>query len=204
MARDPNQSYNYKDWAEIVGSLAYILIAQARLSEKSNTDLNQEIAALKLQAEEARMNRALTQSHLDQLLLETEEEDEMDTNRREQSEKETRKELSEKLRRCQTLLERANTELKERDIKAKACAKHVQAALVEIHELAQQRHDLKYELDIVHRELKHSYRLQSDREGETHNTKFPLTSRSASFSQSTGASALTDTGTLLVIHRLQS
>lgn len=182
-ARDPNQIYNYKDWAEIVGSLAFNLVAQARLSEKSNTDLKQEVAALKLQAKEARRNRALTQSHLDQLLLETEEEDETDTDRREQSEKETRKELNEKLRRGEALLERANTELKESDAKAKACAKHLQAALVEIHELAQQRHDLKYELDIVHRELKHSYRLQSDREGERNKTKFPLTSRSTPFSQ---------------------
>ncbi|MGL5405232.1 MAG: hypothetical protein ACRDAX_00200, partial [Propionibacteriaceae bacterium] len=72
---------NYKDWAEIVGSLAYKNVGQARLSEKSNTNLNQEVAALKLQAKEARRNQALMQSHLDQLLLETEEKDKMDTER---------------------------------------------------------------------------------------------------------------------------
>lgn len=53
MAHDLTQRYNHKEWAKIIGGLAYNLIAQAWLSEKSNVHLEQEIAVLKLQAEEA-------------------------------------------------------------------------------------------------------------------------------------------------------
>lgn len=136
-AHDPTQSYTQKELAKILGSLAHNLLDQARLSEQSNTDLAREGAALKLQAEEARRNQTVTQHRLDQLLLETEKEDETDTeqekeverlqktledlrlhaDQREQQEKDTRDKLNEQLRRGESLLERANNELKDRDVK---------------------------------------------------------------------------------------
>ncbi|XDV41673.1 hypothetical protein PO909_010492 [Leuciscus waleckii] len=87
-----------------------------------------------------------------------------ETDERLQAEKRTAKELNDKLTRGEALLERANVELKDRDAKAKACEKHLQRARAEINELVQQRQDLKYELDIVHRELKHSYKFQTSKE----------------------------------------
>ena len=157
-AHDPTQSYKHKDWAKIVGNFAHTLVAQARLNERNWTNLEQEATTLKPQAEEARRNQAHAQSRLDQLLLEThdqrgkedatdtelQEEVEklqnalsdlhLDTDQREQSEKETREELDKKLRRGEALLERAKTELKEKDTRAKACEKHLQAARAEIQE----------------------------------------------------------------------
>ncbi|XP_051965510.1 uncharacterized protein LOC127631438, partial [Xyrauchen texanus] len=152
MVHEPTQSYNHKEWTKIIGSLAHNLVAQARINEKSNLDLEQEAAALKLQAEEARRNQTKTQSQLDQLRLETEEqrkeEDETDpeqkkeverlqnalenllrdTDQREQSERTAREELDEKLQQAESLLTRAETALKDRDAKARACEKHLNMA----------------------------------------------------------------------------
>ena len=109
MARDPNQSDYYRELARIFRSLVHNLVAQARLSERSNI------------AEEAWKDQAPTQSHLDQLLLETQnqhkKEDDtdpelqkgverlhnalqdlrLDTDQREQLEREARKDLNKKL-----------------------------------------------------------------------------------------------------------
>ncbi|ROL46652.1 hypothetical protein DPX16_21111 [Anabarilius grahami] len=98
-------------------------VREALLNEKSNIHLEQEAAALKLQAKEAQKNQAHSQSHLDQLLLETQDRcgtaDETDpelqeeverlqnalaelrveTEHREQLEKESREELNGKLQR---------------------------------------------------------------------------------------------------------
>ncbi|XDV17610.1 hypothetical protein PO909_023444 [Leuciscus waleckii] len=183
ITHDPTQSYNYKDGARIVSSVAHNVVAQARLSERSNIDLEQR-------------DQARTQSRLDQLLLETqyrrEKEDATDpelqkeverlrnalqdlrlnTDQREQLERETRKELNEKLQQSDALLRRAETELKETDAKARACEKHLQKARAKIGELTLQRDELQDELDTVHAELRHSYRLQSGWNGETHITEF--------------------------------
>ncbi|XP_051574270.1 uncharacterized protein LOC127452689 [Myxocyprinus asiaticus] len=201
MAHDPTQDYSHKELAKIVGSLAHNLLGQAKLSEASISRREQEAAALKLQAEEAQRNWMRAQSQLDQLTSETQHEhrtaDEkdpelqeeverlqnaltdlrVDTARREQQEKDTREELSKKLQQAEALLRRAETELKEREARAKACEGHLQSARAEVSALAQQRDYLKEELDTVHRELTHSYRLQSDSEREMHTTEFPLTSR---------------------------
>lgn len=201
MSHDPTQDYNHKDLAKIIGSLAHNLLAQARLSEASISRLEQEAAALKLRAEEAQRDLALAQSQLDQLETETphqrramDEQDpelqeeverlrkaltdlRVDTARREQEEKDAREELSEQLHQAETLLMRAETELKERDARAKACEGHLQSARAGITALSQQRDFLKEELDIVHRELKHAYKLQSDSEREMHTTEFPITSK---------------------------
>ncbi|CAM4530039.1 unnamed protein product [Leuciscus chuanchicus] len=207
ITHDPTQSYNYKDGARIVSSVAHNVVAQARLSERSNIDLEQQAATLKLQAEEARRDQARTQSRLDQLLLETqyrrEKEDatdpelqkeverlrnalqdlRLDTDQREQLERETRKELNEKLQQSDALLRRAETELKETDAKARACEKHLQKARAKIGELTLQRDELQDELDTVHAELRHSYRLQSGWNGETHITEFLPASHPNPFSQ---------------------
>ena len=207
MAHDPTQSYPHKELARITGTLAHLLIAQARLSEKSYLDLEQEAATLRLQAEEARKHQAHTQSRLDKLLLETQDQHEkedatdpglqeevdrlqnalenlrLDTDQREHLEREAREGLEAKLRQAETLLERAEIELKERDAKAKAYENHLNMARAEIHDLTQHKNFLKDELDIVHRELKHSYRLQSEQKEETHSTEFPLASGPKPFSQ---------------------
>ncbi|XP_051741577.1 uncharacterized protein LOC127508053 [Ctenopharyngodon idella] len=201
MAHDPTQSYNHKEWAKLIGGLAHNLIAQVRLSERSNALLEQEAAALKLQAGEARRNQAQTQHHLDQLLLETQDQrgtaDEsnpelqeeverlqkalaelhLEAERKEQLGKESREELTGKLQQGETLLARAEIELKERDAKARACENHLKQARSEILALKQQRDYLRDELDTVHRELKHSYKLQGDLGGEAHFTEFLLASR---------------------------
>uniref|UniRef100_A0A8C2DC19 Peptidase A2 domain-containing protein n=1 Tax=Cyprinus carpio TaxID=7962 RepID=A0A8C2DC19_CYPCA len=207
MAHDPTQSYNYKELARILGSLVHILVTQARLSEWSNIDLEQQAATLMLQAEEAWKDQARTQSRLDQLLLETQNQPEkedatdpelqkeverlqnalqdlrLDTDQRGQLEREAQKELNEKLQQCDTLLERAKTELKERDSKARACEKHLQAARAKIDKLTLQRDELQDELDTVHAELKHSYRLQSGWNRETHTIEFLPARHSNPFSQ---------------------
>ncbi|XP_056118301.1 uncharacterized protein LOC130095569 [Rhinichthys klamathensis goyatoka] len=205
MRHDPTQSYNHKEWARIMGNLAHTLVAQARLHERHAINLEQETATLRLQVEEARRDQAKTQSRLDQLLLENEEQDEeetdseprkeveelqtalenlrLDTDQKELKERKARETLTEKLQQGEALLERANNELKERDAKAKACEKHLKAARAEINELIQQKELYKDELDAVHRELKHSYKLQSDPERGTHTTKFSPTGQSAHFSQ---------------------
>uniref|UniRef100_A0A673M5A6 Retrotransposon gag domain-containing protein n=1 Tax=Sinocyclocheilus rhinocerous TaxID=307959 RepID=A0A673M5A6_9TELE len=201
MSHDPTQDYSHKDLTKIIGPLAHNLLAQAKLGEASISRMEQEAAALKLQAEEAQRNLVLAQSQLDQLTSETQHQhrtaDEkdpelqeeverlqkaltdlrVDTTRREQWEKDTREELSEKLQRAEALLMRAETELKERDARARACEGHLQSSRAEVSALAQQRDYLKDELDTVHRELKYAYRLQSDSEREMHTTEFPLTSR---------------------------
>ncbi|ROK16071.1 hypothetical protein DPX16_22689 [Anabarilius grahami] len=171
-----------------------------RLNERSNALLEQEIAALKLQAEEARRNQAQTQHHLDQLLHKTlgqrgtaEESDpelqeeverlqkaleelHLETGRRERMEKQSREELTGKLQHGEALLARAEIELKERDAKARACENHLKQAQSEITALRQQRDYLKDEVDTVHRELKHSYKLQSDLGGDSHAMQLPRAS----------------------------
>ncbi|XP_052444185.1 uncharacterized protein LOC127985994 [Carassius gibelio] len=136
MARDPNQSDYYRELARIFGSLVPILVAQAPLSERSNI------------AEEAWKDQAPTQSHLDQLLLETqnqrEKEDDtdpelqkgverlhnalqdlrLDTDQREHLEREARKELNKKLQQGDALLKRAETELKKKKTIKPGPAKH--------------------------------------------------------------------------------
>ncbi|XP_059369561.1 uncharacterized protein LOC132107350 [Carassius carassius] len=163
MAHDPTQSDYYKELARILGSLVHILVAQARLSERSNIDLGQQAATLKFQAEEAWTDQARTQSRLDQLLLETQnqrkKEDDtdpelqkeverlhnalqdlrLDTDQRKQLEREARKELNKKLQQSDALLKRADTELKEKDYKTWACKTHLQAARAKINELTLQR-----------------------------------------------------------------
>ncbi|XP_051574280.1 uncharacterized protein LOC127452710 [Myxocyprinus asiaticus] len=170
MAHDPTQDYSHKELAKIVGSLAHNLLGQAKLSEESISRWEQEAAALKLQAEGAQRNWMHAQSQLDQLTSETQHEhrtaDEKDPELQEEQEKDTREELSKKLQQAEALLRRAETELKEREARAKACEGHLQSARAEVSALAQQRDYLKEELDTVHRELKHSYRLQSDSERE--------------------------------------
>ncbi|XP_067298521.1 tropomyosin-2-like [Pseudorasbora parva] len=197
MTHDPTQSCSNKEVAKILGSLAHVLIAQARLSEGSYANLEQDAATLKLQAEEAWRDQALALLRLDQL-LDTEKEDETDkeqrkeverlqktleelrrdADRRVQSEKDARKDLDEQLRHGESLLERANDELKDGDARAKAYAKHLQSAQAEIDELIQQRHELEDELDMVQRELRQSYKVQHYRKGETRNTNSPLFKRS--------------------------
>uniref|UniRef100_A0A8C1JI79 Uncharacterized protein n=1 Tax=Cyprinus carpio TaxID=7962 RepID=A0A8C1JI79_CYPCA len=179
MAHDPTQSYPHKELARITGTLAHLLIAQGRLSGKSYLDLEQE-------------HQAHTQSCLDKLLLETQDQHEkedatdpglqeeevdrlqnalenlrLDTDQREHLEREAREGLETKLRQAEALLERAEIELKERDAKAKAYENHLNMARAEIHDLTQHKNFLKDELDIVHRELKHSYRLQTEKGGES-------------------------------------
>ncbi|XP_052429799.1 uncharacterized protein LOC127971085 [Carassius gibelio] len=195
MARDPNQSDYYRELARIFRSLVHILVAQARLSERSNI------------AEEAWKDQAPTQSHLDQLLLETqnqlEKEDDtdpelqtgverlhnalqdlrLDTDQREQLEREARKELNKKLQQGDALLKRAETELKEKDYKTWACKTHLQAAQAKFNKLTLQRDELQDELDTVHTELRQSHRLQSGWIGETHPTKFLPGRHSNPFSQ---------------------
>ncbi|XP_052413623.1 uncharacterized protein LOC127958695 [Carassius gibelio] len=207
MAHDPTQSDYYKELARILRSLVHILIAQAQLSERSNIDLEQQAATLKLQAEEAWKDQSRTQSRLDQLLLETqnqhEKEDDtdpklqkkveklhnalqdlrLDTDQREQLEREARKELNKKLQQGDALLKIAETELKERDYKTWAYKTHLQAARAKINELTLQRDELQDELDTVHTELKDSDRLQSGWIGETHTTKFLQARHSNLFSQ---------------------
>ncbi|XP_052404248.1 uncharacterized protein LOC127950896 [Carassius gibelio] len=201
LSHDPTKDYSHKDLTKIIGSLAHNILAQAKLSEASISRMEQEAAALKLQAEEAQRNLVLAQSQLDQLTSQTQHQhrtaDEKDPELqeeierlqkaltdlgvdkacREQNEKGTIEELSEKLQQTEALLRRAETELKERDARVKACEGHLQSSRAEARALAQQRDDLKDELDIVHRELKHAYRLQSDSEREMYTTEFPLTSR---------------------------
>ncbi|XP_051563271.1 uncharacterized protein LOC127446405 [Myxocyprinus asiaticus] len=170
MAHDLTQDYSHKELAKIVGSLAHNLLGQAKLSEASISRQEQEAAALKLQAEEAQRNWMRAQSQLDQLTSETQHQhrtaDEKDPELQEEQEKDTREELSKKLQQAEALLRRAETELKEREARAKAREGHLQSARAEVSALAQQRDYLKEELDTVHRELKHSYRLQSDSERE--------------------------------------
>uniref|UniRef100_A0A671KEX2 Uncharacterized protein n=1 Tax=Sinocyclocheilus anshuiensis TaxID=1608454 RepID=A0A671KEX2_9TELE len=190
MSHDPTQDYSHEDLTKIIGSLAHNLLAQAKLGEASISRMEQEAR-----------NLVLARSQLDQLTSETQHKhrmaDEKDpelqeeverlqkdltdlrvnTARREQWEKDTREELSEKLQQAEALLMRAETELKEIDARAKACEGHQQSSRTEISALAQQRDYLKEELDTVHRELKHAYRLQGDSEREMHTTEFPLTSR---------------------------
>ncbi|XP_026087249.1 uncharacterized protein LOC113061956 [Carassius auratus] len=182
MANDPTQSYTHKELARITGTLAHLLIAQARISERSNHDLEQEAAALRLRVEEALQHQAHTQSRLDKLLLETQDQHEkenatdpelqkeverlqnalenlrLDTDQREHLERETRERLEAKLRQGDALLERAEIELKERDAKVKAYENHLEMARAEIHDLTQRKDSLIDELDMVHRELKHSHR----------------------------------------------
>ncbi len=163
MPHDPTQDYSHKELAKIVGSLAYNLLSQAKLSEASISRQEQEAAALKLQAEEAQRNWVRAQSQLDQLASEIQHQhrtaDEkdpelqeeverlqkaltdlcVDTACREQQEKDAREELSEKLQQAEALLMRAETELKEREARAKACDGHLQSAWAEVSALAQQR-----------------------------------------------------------------
>ncbi|XP_026103085.1 uncharacterized protein LOC113074454 [Carassius auratus] len=207
MANDPTQSYTHKELARITGTLAHLLIAQARISERSNHDLEQEAAALRLRVEEALQHQAHTQSRLDKLLLETQDQHEkenatdpelqkeverlqnalenlrLDTDQREHLERETRERLEAKLRQGDTLLERAEIELKERDAKVKAYENHLEMARAEIHDLTQRKDSLIDELDMVHRELKHSYSLQREQKEETHSTEFPLASEPQRVSQ---------------------
>ncbi|KAK9966338.1 hypothetical protein ABG768_003456 [Culter alburnus] len=184
MAHDPMQSYSHKEWAKLIGGLTHKLITQARLNERSN----------------ALLEAAQTQHRLDQLLLENQdqrgtadesdpelqeeverlqkalEELHLETGRREQLEKESRAELTGKLQQGEALLARAEIELKDRDAKAWACENHLKQARSEIIALRQQRDYLKDELDTVHRELKHSYKLQSDLGGDSHVMQLPLAS----------------------------
>ncbi|KAL1254329.1 hypothetical protein QQF64_016558 [Cirrhinus molitorella] len=182
MDHDPARDYSNKELAKIAGSLAHNLLAQARMSEASISRLEQEAAALKLQAEETQRDLTLAQSQLDQLKTQhqcgtSDEKDpdlqeeverlqealnnlRVDAARREQREKDAREELSEQLQHTESLLRKAETELKERKAKVKACEGHLQSARAGITALSQQRDFLKEELDIVHRELKHAYRLQ--------------------------------------------
>ena len=168
---DPTQKHDHEQLAKIFGELALNLVIKARVSDRTNLDLEQKVAALQLQATESLEDRAHTQSRPDQLLSLTEEEDVTDTtlqqeverlqnalddlhrhtDQREQLERKTRKELNERLQQAEALLERAETK---------------------IHQLTQQRHELQDELDTVHAELKHAYRLQSVWNGETHITEF--------------------------------
>lgn len=171
MAHDPTQSNNHKELAKIIGALAHNLIVQTRLSERNVTHLEQEAAALKLQAEEARRNQAHAQSRLDQLTLEAQDQRgrvddkepelqeeverlrgafadlRVNTEHQQLLEQEAMEELSGKLQQAEALLVRAETELKKRD--AKACEGHLQTARGEIQTLTHQRDYLKDELDIV-------------------------------------------------------
>ncbi len=171
MAHDPTQSHNHKELAKIIGALAHNLIVQTKLSERNVTHLEQEAAALKLQAEEARRNQAHAQSRLDQLTLEAQDQRgrvddkepelqeeverlrgafadlHVNTEHQQLLEQEAMEELSGKLQQAEALLVRAETELKERD--AKACEGHLQTARGEIQTLTHQRDYLKDELDIV-------------------------------------------------------
>ncbi|XP_053367572.1 centrosome-associated protein CEP250-like [Clarias gariepinus] len=198
MARDPTQDYSHKELAKIIGSLAHNLLGHAKLSEATIHHKEQEAAVLKLQAGEAQKNLVLCQRQLEQLKSETQDrtadekdpelQEELerlqnaltdlraDTAHREKQEKDAREKLSEKLEQAEALLMRAETELKEREARARAYEGHLRSTRTEVCTLAQQRDYLKEELDTVHRELKHAYRLQGDPEREMHTTEFPLTS----------------------------
>ncbi|ROJ25350.1 hypothetical protein DPX16_20163 [Anabarilius grahami] len=147
------------------------------------------------EAEDARRNQAQTRHHLDQRLIETQNQrgtaDEskpelqeelqrlqkaladlhLGLERRELFEKESREELTGKLQQGEALLAKAETELKERHVKARACENHLKQARKEVIALKPQRDYLKDGLDAGYRELK------SGMGGETHVTEFPLTSQ---------------------------
>ncbi|XP_058250038.1 uncharacterized protein LOC131355645 [Hemibagrus wyckioides] len=101
----------------------------------------------------------------------------VNTAQREQQEKDIREELSEKLQQAKGLLKRAEAELRERDTKAMAYKGHLQSARAEVHALSKQRDYLKDEVDKMHRELKHAYKLQGEPEREMHPIEFPSTSK---------------------------
>ena len=65
MSNDPTQTYSSKEWSRIIGSLAHNLVAQARLAEEDNANLEKEIAGLKTQLKEARKQKDNAQEHLD-------------------------------------------------------------------------------------------------------------------------------------------
>ncbi len=192
MAHDPTQSHNHKDLAKIIGAPAHNLIVQTRLSESNVTYLEQEAAALKLQAEEAWRNQAHAQNRLDQLTLEAQDQHRrvdykdpeiqkkkwknfadlhVNTEHQQRLEQEAREELSGKLQQAEAFLVRAETELKERD--AKAYEGHLQTDRGGIQAPTHQRDHLKDKLDIVQRELKYANKLQSDLKGETHHIISP-------------------------------
>lgn len=197
MSQDPTQAYSSKDWSRIVGSLSHYLLSQARLLEEDKAKLEKDTAGLKTQLEEACKQKERAHQRLEELLLEDEEDTRpelqqeverlqqaledlrLDTDRTVEAEKQTTAALSDDLIRGEAQLAQAHAELKDRDARVKACETFLQKARAEINELIQQRQDLKDELDIVHRELKHAYGLQSGLGGMTHATSSPLTSEPA-------------------------
>ena len=201
MSQDPTHAYSAKDWSRIIGSLSHYLLSQARLLEEDKAKLEKDTAGLKTQLEEACKQKEQAHQRLEELLLEEEEDTRpelqqeverlqqaledlrLDTDRTVEAEKQTTAALSEDLTRGEAQLERALTELKDKDARVKACETFLQKARAEINELIQQRQDLKDELDIVHRELKHAYGLQGGLGGMTHVTSSPLTSEPALHSQ---------------------
>ena len=201
MSQDPTQAYSSKDWSRIIGSLSHYLVSQARLLEEDKAKLEKNTAGLKTQLEEACKQKEQTQQRLEELLLEDEEDTRLelqqeverlqqaledlrlDTDRTVEAERQTTAALSDDLTRGEELLARARSELKDRNARDKACETLLQKAQAEIDELVQQRHDLKDELDIIHRELKHAYELQGKRVGETHITPSLPTRKPAGHSQ---------------------
>lgn len=207
MANDPAQSYNHKELAKIIGALAHNLIVQSKLSEGNVTSLEQEVTALKLQAQEARRNQEDAERRVDQLTRRpreqqaaTDEEDQelreqverlqdaladlrTDTEHREQLEKETRKELAEELQHAEALLVKAEAELKERTAKVKACEGHLQTARAEARDLAQQRDHLKAERDAAQSELKYAYQLRAEHVRKRQSREFSPPSGTKPFRQ---------------------
>ncbi|KAG7316803.1 hypothetical protein KOW79_020344 [Hemibagrus wyckioides] len=72
MARDPTHDYSHKELAKILGSLAHNLFIQAKGGEASISRLEQESAALKIQAGESQRNLEIAHCQLDQLTTEKE------------------------------------------------------------------------------------------------------------------------------------
>ncbi|ROK54661.1 hypothetical protein DPX16_21300 [Anabarilius grahami] len=147
MSHDPTSSY--KEWAKVIRAIAH---------------------NLKLQAEDARRNQAQTQHHHDQRLVEIQDQrwtaDEskpelqeelqrlqkalaelhLEVERRELLEKVSREELTGKLQHSETLLAKAETELKDRHTKAMTCENQCKQAQKGVMAPKQQR-DYVNELD---------------------------------------------------------
>ncbi|XP_051982555.1 uncharacterized protein LOC127643739 [Xyrauchen texanus] len=189
MTDDSNQRYEHKYLTEVI-VLAHNL-----------TGLKQEVNNLKRQITESQTELTHAKNRIDQLEMEAQDRHK-DPGRREsqevihrlqtaltaakqqeQLEKTAREHLEKVLFHKDSLLKTANSELLDKDARIMACEGQLNVSRAGVKVLTQQLDNTKDELDMVQRELRHSYLLQKEPQQERHLTPPLAISRETSPSQ---------------------
>ncbi len=186
MRQDPSQSYSHKELAKITDSLSHTLIATLILSDKHAAQRQQELTSAQRCIEQLEREAQERQEGTDEVEQGAEEE----INRLKETLAATSHEMelikedfadrADKLQYAEKLLDKANTDFRDKNSRIKALEAHLAESRNEISRLTRQLDYVTEESESFQEELKHAYELRHEPSRTGRAPTAPLPSRTKS------------------------